>query len=166
MVLAAMLLVACNGSGEPTREGEVGSDELVLVPPDGWVDLDLEQFIAIYEAPGSEYGRLGALRAEGIPSSEAYIAETSEVGAALRGLEPETIERGPVDVEGAAEAFEIEFTSTQPVGDELRIRTLQRAILRTDQVLFDVRVEMAEDAWDGELARQVIDSVRLLDPPA
>lgn len=71
-----------------------------------------------------------------------------------------------MEVDGAAEAFEVEFTSMQPLEKGQRIRTLQVAILRTDEVLFDVRGEMAEETWDGEPARTVTDSVRLLDPPA
>lgn len=92
--------------------------------------------------------------------------QEGEVGADLRGLESETLERGAVEVDGAAEAFEVEFTSMQPLEKGQRIRTLQVAILRTDEVLFDVRGEMAEETWDGEPARTVTDSVRLLDPPA
>ena len=169
MLVAALMLVACAGASDDAREGEVGSEELVLVPPEGWTDLgdELEEdFVAIYEAPGDDYGRLGAMRTEDVPGVEPYINRTSEIGAGMRGLEPETIERGPVDIDGAAEAFEIEFTSTPPLDDAQRIRTLQVAILRTDGVLFDTRVEMDEDAWDAELAREVIDSVRLIDPPS
>lgn len=98
--------------------------------------------------------------------SSSEPGQEGEVGSDLRSLESETLERGAVEVDGAAEAFEVEFTSMQPLEEGQRIRTLQVAILRTDEVLFDVRVEMAEEAWDGELARAVIDSVRLLDPPA
>ena len=164
------MLVACAGSSDDVQEGEVGSEELVVVPPDGWVDLGdelEEEFVAIYEAPGADYGRLGVMRAgDDIPGVEPYVNRTSEIGAAMRGLEPETIQREFVDIDGADEALEIEFTSTQPLDDAQRIRTLQVAIMRTDGVLFDARIEMAEDAWDAELAREVIDSVRLIDPPS
>jgi hypothetical protein len=170
IVGVALALTACGGggSGETPSEGEVGSEELALVPPEGWLDRgdELDQFVVIYDAPGETYGRVGALRGEGVTDVEAYVADTSEVGAELRGLEPETLERGPVDVEGAAEAFEIEFTSAQPTEGDGRTRTLQLAVRRTDDVLFDVRVEMAEEAWDAELARGVVDSVRLIDPPS